>query len=268
LIAKNLNFSEIDISIDKRKFKFMKKMKQEYIIFSHFGKLFLYPNENHFWELFENSQFKDFKFEEGISHIFNISEKKIQLVGLFNTKTFKHHEFEPMNKDQFISISTKELKSHLKLYDPTCNGYIGIDENFNYFHFQYPFDAFFPKINPKIQESDQNIEIILEIIRIHSNLQEILKAFQGNEIFDLVSSMIKVYTKTCQKVNQLFQEIREIEEAKDFSKEVSKSKYKNELMGIRSSKLETLEEYWETLQMSKLKNCFKKLMKTNSTTEL
>jgi hypothetical protein len=261
LISKNFNFSEIDCLNDKRKFKIIKRMKQEYVIFFHLGKLFLYPNENHFWDLFNISQYKDFKFEEGISHIFNISElQNIQLIGLFDLKTFKHHEFNPMSKDQFNTIFTNELKVQLKIYDPKSNGYIGIDEDFNYFQFQYPFDIFFPKIIPKNQDSDLNIENILEIIRIHSNLQEVLKAFQGTEIYDLVSSMINVFTKTSLEVNLQFQKVCEIEEAKEFSQQVSKSKFKNELMGMRYLKMESLEEFWETLQMSKLRNTFKKLL--------
>jgi hypothetical protein len=269
LISKNFYFSEIDSLKDKRKLKTIKRMKQEYVIFFHLGKLFVYPNENHFWDLFKISQYKDFKFEEGISHVFNISElQNIQLIGLFDLKTFKHHELNPINKDQFNTISTNELKLELKVYDPNSNGYIGIDEYFNYFNFQYPFDMFFPKIIPKNQDSDLNIENILEIIRIHSNLQEVLKAFQGTEIYDLVSSMIYVYTKTSQEVNLQFQKVCEIEDTKEFSQQVSNSKFKNELMGMRSSKMQTLEEFWETLQMSKLRNTFKKILKNHSLNDL
>ena len=263
LIAKSFGFSPLNYDIETK--KSFKKPKREFLLFFNEKKFQLHPDDKIFWKLFETSKFKEI-VEIGKSYSFSIEKnEQLNLLGIVNLQDASNeqipNEFES-SLDKTSSFSNfSEFKKEMRIYDPSFNGYIVIDQEDNFYHFEYPIEIYSRKIDYQLGDCDHNIENILEIIKQHSNHDEILQFFKEKQIFEVVDFMIKVYRHLCLKINNEFEKIKHIENSKEFSLTASKTKYKHQLLGIFNSKCTCLEDFWEFLPMIKLKTYFKKEMK-------
>eukprot|EP01080_Neovahlkampfia_damariscottae_P004066 gene4066-7355_t len=263
LVTKSFSFSSI---LENFEFKrAIKKPKKEYLLFFRHKKFQVHPKEesDQFWKLLDESKFKDI-IDIKKSYIFIIDEHgSLKLIGIIDLHNAENVEIsEEFCEDVFSNFSSiEEIKKDMKVYDPFYNGYIIIDEWENHYHLEYPLEIFSRKIDVFQGDSDSNVENILEIIRFHSNHEEVLKFFEGKEIYETVKLMMKVYQHHCEIVNSEFEKLKNLKTSKEFSLSASKTQYKHELLGLYNTNSPSLQEYWEKLKIQKLKTPFKREMK-------
>jgi hypothetical protein len=258
IVAKSFKLNEIP---DDLEIKYViKRFKKEYLLYFYKNQLHSYPNEEIFWKLFDSSDFKE-TIKDSNSYILSIdSYNALNIIGIVENTKLVQEKFnlESLNL-QFTSVN--EIKQQMKIYDPICFGYLIIDKSMNYYSLENPVDSYSIHLDYLNELTDHNIEIILEILRFHSNHDEILKVFKNTELFESFSILSKMYLKFCQKINVEFSLVSHLQTPKEFSIKVSSSKLKNELIGMYVSKSLSLEDYWERIPISKLKSYFKKELK-------
>jgi hypothetical protein len=238
----------------------IKRFKKEYLLYYYKNKLHVHPNEEIFWKLFDSSDFKE-TINDSNTYTLSIDSKgNLNIIGIVeNTKLSQEKvNLESLNLNL---TSINEIKQEMKIYYPNCSGYLIIDESLKYYFFETPLDSYSVHLDFLNELTDHNIEIILEILRFHSNHDEILRIFKDTELFESFSILSTMYLEFCQKINFEFSLVSHLQTPKEFSIEVSSSTYKNELIGLYCSKSLSLEEYWEGIQISKLKSYFKKELK-------
>jgi hypothetical protein len=241
----------------------IKRPKIEYLVFIYEKKIQFYPRNEKFISQFESLKLHDL-IEKNKSYIFVMEENEnINLIGITNLENMSPEEIPQIfQKQVYLDFkSLDEIKEEMRNYDSNYNGYIIIDNNFNFFHIEYPIDVYARLIDYELGFSDSNLDNILQILQNHEKFEDVLKYFENTEIYEIVDSLIDIYVERCKLVNLEFLKLKDLSTPKEFSQAASKLKCKNELMSLYNYNFPTLEAYWKKIQMKKLKPFFKTEMK-------
>eukprot|EP01080_Neovahlkampfia_damariscottae_P007015 gene7015-11180_t len=262
LVGKSFNFETIKENL---KLKYMtKRNMEEYLVFYNQNEIQIYPENVKFSKLFHDSKFEKM-VQPKKSYTFNIDKNDtINIISIIDNQTVSSEAIPEVFSSKGIYSncqSMENVKKEMKNYDPIINGYILVDEDFKFYHLEYPIQVFSRKIDYDLGYTDSNVESILEIIRFHVNFDEILKFFENTDVFEMVEIMVKIYIEKCKEVNCEFDKIKHLPTPKDFSAMASKTKIKIELMALYNWNHKNLQEYWEVIPIQKLKSYFKKRMK-------